>query len=533
MDSLAHRGKAGHEGYLTDQVASLPETLRRDGAYSTAMAGKWNLGIEREHFPDRRGYDRSFALLAPAANHFAREPEIAPSDDAKLPRFAQMNVAALHAEDGCYVDNDQLPSEYYSSDYYADKLLDYLNDRPKDKPFFAHLSFSAPHWPLQAPANEIRQYYGVYDEGPKTLREQRLEGLQKLGLVPPDTKAHPIVAPEVPKWGALTPEQRAKSARTMETYAAMVSRLDYNVGRLLSWLKYHKLYANTQILFLSTSGPAGASPNLDARTGPEVQRYIAKYHDNALANLGAETSFPFYGARWAQASSPFRLYAGVPTEGGTRVPCILKPPGPLPFRKPLCHSFATIADLAPTMAQQAGVAFPNAAETGSHFLHGRSWLPYLLAQTPFPHPASHASGWELAGSGALRKGGWKIVSLDAPHGAGDWQLFHLAEDVGESVDLARKRPEKLEELVKEFLRYREEVGVVGLGAQVRGLKGEMTDPRTWVKFETSWGVMRREEGRRFKRLESAGLDGGGGGGGGDEESEDEFQDLDDDAVEMV
>ena len=316
----------------------------------------------------------------------AWEPEVAPNDDAKLPRFAQTNVTALHAEDDRYVDNSELPKDFYSSDYYADKLLDYLNHRPKDKPFFAHLSFSAPHWPLQAPANEIRQYFGCYDEGPKTLRDQRLEGLKKLNLVPPDTKPHPMVASEIPKWGSMTPEQRAKSARTMETYAAMVSRLDFNVGRIVSWLKYRKLYDNTQIIFLASNGPAGASPNLDSRAGPEVQRYISKYYNNSIADIGTETSYTWYGARWAQASSPFRLYQGFPTEGGTRVPCILKPTASLNFKKPLCHSLTTIQDIAPTIAQQAGIQLAD-----HHTQHRTDNLPARAAAGSHTSPARQPS----------------------------------------------------------------------------------------------------------------------------------------------
>lgn len=531
MDSSAHRGKAGHEGYLTDQVPLLPEVLRREAGYYTAMAGKWNLGVELEHCPDKRGFDRSFALLSDAANHFAWEPDVAPNDDAKLPRFAQINVSALHAENGRYVDNAYLPAEFYSSDYYADKLLDYLDQRPTDKPFFAHLSFSAPHWPLQAPVNEVRQYYGVYDDGPKSLREQRLDALKKLNLVPPDTKTHAMIAPEITKWGSLTAEQRAVSSRRMETYAAMVSRLDYNVGRLISWLKYQKFYNNTQIILLASNGPAGASPNLDPKTGPEVQRYLTKYYNNTLGNIGNPTSFAWYGARWAQTSSPFRLYEGYPTEGATRVSCILKNATNLAFKRALCHSYCSIQDIAPTVAEQAGIQWPPGTSDRtevSRFLHGRSWLPYLRGLAPFPHPAEQPFGMELNGQAALRKGSWKISFLNRPHGSEEWELFNLSDDLGETNNLARKRPDKLEELVKDFVRYREAVGVVGLTPQLRGLQGEMTDPSTWVKFETSRSVAQREYARRQRRKGSGVLFDAAGA-----ESEDEFQDLDDDAVEML
>lgn len=531
MDSPSHRGKPGHEGFLTEQVASLPEALRRDGGYFTAMAGKWNLGLEPEHFPDKRGFDRSFSLLGPAAMHFRWDAGA--KDEEKLPRFAQTNVTPLYAENGQYVDLAlDLPPELYSSDYFADKLLDYLEHRPTDKPFFAHLSFSAPHWPLQAPANEIRQYFGCYDEGPKTLRERRLEGLKKLKLVPQDMRWHPMVASDIPKWGSLSPEQRAKSARTMETYAAMVTRMDYNVGRLLSWLKYRKQYHNTQIIFLSTNGPAGASPNLDPKTGAAVQRYIDKYHQNDLAYIGDHASYTWYGARWAQASSPFRLYGGFPTEGGTRVPCVVKPANNVPFVKPLCHALTTIQEIAPTIAEQAGIAFHEGATKSSPFVQGQ-FSPHLRGRTALRDYTSPAFGSELYGRASLRKGNWKISFFDRPLGSEEWELFDLKSDPGETNDLARKRPDKLEELVKEFMKYRQDVGVVGLGPQLRSGRGgqEMTDPSTWVKFETSRAVAQREHAKRWRKMENASRD--KGDAEADETSEDEFQDLDDDAVEMV
>ena len=144
MGAPVYKGKPGHEGYLTEHVATLPEVLRDSGDYYTAMSGKWHLGVELDHCPHNRGFDRSFALLAPAANHFAWEPEL--QDGGPLPHFAKVNVTALHAQDGEYFDNEKLPEDFYSSDFYVDKLMEQLNDRPKEKPFFAYLPFTAPHW---------------------------------------------------------------------------------------------------------------------------------------------------------------------------------------------------------------------------------------------------------------------------------------------------------------------------------------------------------------------------------------------------
>ena len=526
MDSSVHRGKPGHEGYLNEHVSALPENLREKAGYYTCMAGKWNLGIDLEHCPHQRGFDRSFALLAPTANHFAWDHGFSKQEDeSRLPKLARMNVSALHVEDGRYVDNEELPTGFYSSDHYVDKLMEQLDARPKDKNFFAYLHFSASSPPLQAPQEDIEQYRGLYDDGPKALRERRLQALKKRGLIPPDTVPHGMDAPEIGRWGSLSVEQRAKSAREMETYAAMVSRVDYNVGRLLSWLKFRGLFDNTQIIFTSSSGPCGASPDKETQSGLQVQRYIARHYNNTFLNIGSKTSYTWYGARWAHSGSPFRLYQGFPTEGGTRVPMIYKPPASLKFKKQICHSFCTVQDIAPTLLHQAGIpVYGNDTDYIPEV--GRSWLPFFQGMTPFPHPVDYAHGWELDGQGALRKGSWKIVCLNRPLGNEEWELFNLSEDPGEITDLSRRRPDKLEELVKEWIKYKDAVSVVGLTPQLRRTKGEMTDPSTWVKFETSRSVALREKQRRERPKSTT-------RGSHDSDDDDDFQDLDDDAVEMV
>jgi arylsulfatase len=154
------RGARGYEGYLNERVVTVTELLR-DAGYFTLMSGKWHLGMTRETSPWARGFERSFALLPGAANHYGAAPLI------KLPA-----AIPLYFEDGSPAEN--LPDDFYSSDYYAAKLIDYLAQRCDDRPFFAYLPFTAPHWPLQAPIDLIAKYRGYYDDGPEVLRQKRL-----------------------------------------------------------------------------------------------------------------------------------------------------------------------------------------------------------------------------------------------------------------------------------------------------------------------------------------------------------------------
>lgn len=140
-----------------------------------------------------------------------------------MPNFMQTSHIAVHLEDNEYLKT--LPDDWYSSDYYADKMIRYLKDRAtrkEDRPFFGYLAFTAPHWPLQAPQELIEHYRGVYDEGPEALRQSRMKKMIELGLMDPNTKPHPVVADETLEWEKLTDEERAKSARSMEAFSGMV-----------------------------------------------------------------------------------------------------------------------------------------------------------------------------------------------------------------------------------------------------------------------------------------------------------------------
>src|SRR5262249_52827784 len=140
---------------------------------------------------------------------------------------------SIYIEDDTFAEN--LPNNFYSSDYFTDKLISYLEQRTGDLPFFAYLPFSAPHWPLQAPEDLIAKYRGRYHAGPEALRQERLKRMQSLGLCPPNVIPHPVIA-ETKEWDDLSPAERKMSARSMEVYAAMVERMDWNVGRVVRYL---------------------------------------------------------------------------------------------------------------------------------------------------------------------------------------------------------------------------------------------------------------------------------------------------------
>lgn len=137
-----------------------------------------------------------------------------------MPGFMTTSHIAVHLEDNEYMKT--MPDNWYSSDYYAEKIVEYLQNRDADRPFFAYLPFTAPHWPLQAPKELIEHYRGVYKDGPEALRQSRLKNMVELGLMDPKTIPHPVVGDEEPEWDDMSSETQAKSSRAMEAYAGMV-----------------------------------------------------------------------------------------------------------------------------------------------------------------------------------------------------------------------------------------------------------------------------------------------------------------------
>ncbi|KZT22809.1 putative arylsulfatase [Neolentinus lepideus HHB14362 ss-1] len=495
----AHQGKPGHEGYLNDRVVALPELLR-DGGYHTIMAGKWHLGLKKKYSPQARGFKRSFALLPGAANHYGYEPQY--QDEINEPGpFFQNATRALHIEDSEYVAN--LPEDFYSSDFYGSKIIQYLKERTpgeKQQPFFAYLPFTAPHWPLQAPKEVVDKYRGWYDDGPAMLRLKRLEKLKEMGLIEQNVKPHDVVAVEgePAEWEEIDPDTRAKSARAMEAYAAMVDRMDWNIGRVISHLKETGEYDNTYVIFMSDNGAEGASIEAAPVLGEKVLKHLEKYYNNSLDNIGRKDSYVWYGTRWAQAATaPSRLHKRFSTEGGCRVPLVLKPAS---FDKistggKIANAFCTCMDITPTFLELAGLRHPGTQYKGRTIepLRGASWVPFLdtirttdaaIVNTPI-HPPDYVMGFEVHGSAGLIKGRYKLTYVPKPKGPQRWELFDLESDPGETQDLKGQLPDKFAELLDEWERYKRAVGVVGLMGELDGIKpnlDEFEDSTGWVRW---------------------------------------------------
>ena len=436
----AQRGQPGYEGYLRPDTATLAE-LFGDAGYRTLLSGKWHLGLAPDQDPSRRGFQASFTMLQASHNHFGRQIATDPAQ------------GFVYREDGRTLAS--LPQDFYSSDYFTTKLIDQLQaSRDKGsraRPFFAYLAFTAPHWPLQAPPAVIAKYRGRYDAGYEALRAERLARQVRLGLLDPSAAPHDF---EAPRWDTLTPEQKAISSRRMEVYAAMIDRIDYNVGRVLAALRQSGELENTVILFMSDNGADGMMLETQTASPGARARYDAA--DNRLENIGAATSYSSIGPGWAEALNGVSWsFKGAQTEGGTRVVSILAGPS---VRRGIATDFASVMDVAPTFLEMANVSQPQGSFAARAIkpIRGVSWVPWLRGRTARTYQADVPIGAELLGERALRQGKWKLLD----RGDGRWRLFDITRDPGETMDLAAEEPAKVAELAPAWEEYARQVQVI-------------------------------------------------------------------------
>jgi len=454
MLEVAHpdfTGAPGYEGHLNDRVVTVTELLREAG-YHTILSGKWHLGETPESIPAARGFAKSFSLLPAGGSHYGK---------GDINRFS--TVEANYQEDGRPV--ARLPDDYYSSDYFAERMVGFLRDRPAVKPFFAYLPFTAPHWPLQAPDASILPYRGRYADGPEALRAARLEGLKAEGLCASDVVPHPFVGGT--PWTEMTNDERAWSARAMEVYAGMVDRMDWAVGRVIDHLREAGDLDNTIVMFLSDNGAEGAMVEAMPIVGAMIADQIAKHFDNSIDNLGRPDSCFWYGPRWAQAATaPSRLHKAFTSEGGIRVPFFVSGPGVAGGGR-VSRAFATAMDVPATILDLAGVEHP-AEWRGKAIapMLGRSMRAHLADEAAAVHPSGFEAGWELFGRRAIRRDSYKAIWLRSPEGEGRWQLYDLDADPGEIDDLTEQRPAILAELVSAWNRYAAQAGIVDVPASV-------------------------------------------------------------------
>jgi arylsulfatase len=422
-------GTPGYRGFLSDQCATIAEVLTPAG-YHPLMSGKWHVGEQHPHWPMDRGFEHYWGLISGASNYFKIDPERTLANE-----------------------NEKIttpPGPFYLTDAITDHAVKYVDEYgKKPEPFFLYLAYTAPHWPLHAPAETIEKHRGKYKFGWDALRERRHRRQIELGIVdarwpltPRDEKA--------PAWE--NAEDKDLLDLKMAVYAAQIEKLDDGVGRVMAKLKELGIEQNTLVIFLADNGGCAEAVNRGA---------------NKDAPPGGPDSFMSYGLPWANASNtPFRLYKHWVHEGGIATPFIAYWPAVIRPGQLNTSDVGHAIDLSATIYDVAGATYPK--ERGGKQLtpiEGKSLLPILKG--------GHAAGprtlfWEHEGHRAVRQGDWKLVAREDDH----WELYNLVNDRTETSDLAAKNPDKVKELRTLWEEWATRANVLDKGKRPRKTGGE-------------------------------------------------------------
>lgn len=406
--------KGSYQGFLNDSFPTIAEELKKVG-YNTYMSGKWHVGERPEHWPLKRGFDRYYGLISGASSFF----EITPAERDKR-RFV--------LDDKDY----EIPKEgHYMTDAFTDHALGYLDQQKKDhngKPFFLYLAYTAPHFPLHALEQDIAKYEALYLQGWDVTREKRFQKMKQMGLV--DDRYQLTERPDIiPAWENAT--EKKVWARKMAVYAAMIDRMDQNIGRLINKLKANGQYENTMIVFISDNGACAETVNTKLLSDPEKK-------------IGERGSYHIYGEGWANASNtPFKKYKHYMHEGGVVSPCIIQWPAKIKPTKGYSDKIGHVIDLMPTALELSGATSPNLA--------GNS-LSYLWKTGKAPE---RTYCWEHEGNQAIRKGSWKLVKeFQETY----WSLYNLAKDPTELNDLSGVEAARAKAMMEEYAIWFAKVG---------------------------------------------------------------------------
>ena len=418
-------GPPAYQGYLNRECATVAEVLKGAG-YATLMTGKWHLGSnKKDQWPLQRGFEKFYGCVPGALRLFHPQH----------PR----GIVSGNEE----IENPESTTDeaFYTTDAFTDYAIRFLKEEleGKKRPSFLYLAHNAPHWPLQAFEDDIAKYRGKYKLGWDELRIRRHKRQIELGLIDPKWKM-PAKTPKIPDWDSLDEKKQDEMDLKMAVYAAMIDRVDQNVGKLVAFLKEEEIYEDTLIMFLSDNG--------GCQEGGMLER--GEFYDVKKRNQQSSNS---YGEAWANASNtPFRLYKHFVHEGGSATPFFIHWPAKIKAQKDWYGAPAQLIDVVPTILDVAGAEYPEE-------MHGNK-IPELDGNSMRPAfdgeelNRSQPIFVEHENNAFVRDGDWKLVGRGVSAEGGvipsKWELYNMADDRTETKNLAEDIPEKLKKLAVQW-----------------------------------------------------------------------------------
>jgi arylsulfatase A-like enzyme len=421
-------GVPEYQGKLSSNTITIAEVLRESG-YSTLMSGKWHLSFhDKNQWPMQRGFNKFYGFIAGAGNYF--KPE--------APRNIYEGNEIINIVD----------KNYYTTDVFTDKAIEYINTTKgenKEKPFFLYLAYNAPHWPLQAPKEDIDKYRGKYMNGWEAIRLQRYERMKDMGIIDPSWN---LSYDNIVSWNSLDEEKKQEMDLRMAIYAAMVDRMDQNIGRLVSALKAKNLYDNTIIMFLNDNGACAEFDELGS--GPKEQ--LETKEGYALT----------YGKAWANASNtPYRMYKHWLHEGGIATPFIVHWPKGISkdIKGSIVNQYGFLPDIMATCLDLAETEQPKEYNGNIITQHsGESLKPLFSGMQKQLH--TEPIFWEHEGNKAVRLGNYKLVQEWKEDKKDDWELYDLEKDRTETINLIMEIPDKANEMIAMYNAWATKIKVL-------------------------------------------------------------------------
>lgn len=403
--------------------------LAKNAGYSTIMSGKEHFDhwVPKYCYADS-AFDKSFTFWA------TTEYFVPPSG--KFERPFHLNGRKLKASE---IEAEIQPS--YKTDFITDYAIKWLSELDANDPFFLYLPYHAAHYPLQARPEDIQKYRGKYMKGWDKLRKERFNKAIKMQVIPKYTKLSPpeknlnekrgpLVPPYVAyyPWESLNEIQKDSMDLEMAVYAAMITRMDENIGRVLSLLEERGQLGNTIIMFLVDNG---ACP----------------FYANKVKNVRPGPADSYWSLRttWANLSNtPFRQYKQSGYEGGSHTPFIVCWEGKIEPES-ISHEVGHVVDIAPTFLDILQIEYPDYIYTyPTTPLDGRTLWPAFEGKE-IEDSEYFISGMPL--SRMFRHGDFKIVRMNF----GEWELYNLKEDPTEIHNLAADLPQLVSELEQKLL----------------------------------------------------------------------------------
>lgn len=435
-----HRGDRWNEPKDYSRCVLISEVLQANG-YHTAMVGKW----QGRDLAIRRGFNRFFG----------------PNCQGKISYWHAVVNNDFYLDDQPWAFPD---SGFFMTDAFNDYAVDFLEEAVEgDDPFFLYLAYVAPHWPLHAREETIAPYRDRYRaKGWDDWREIRIARQRQMNLLPEDAT---VAARQrsVPNWSE--DPYRDWQAERMAVYAAQISNVDRGVGLVLDVLKDSGKAENTLILFLSDNGAAPNGGFGPTRSGFGFSPGGRNFHwrkDKVPIRPGSgpdvmpgpHDTFAGYGLAWALTSNaPLRDTKQSAYEGGIRTPLIARWPEVITDHGSITRQPGHVMDVMATCLDVAGIDYPSEFQGRRPVpMEGRSLVPILRGQRREPH---ELIAWNCSRGRAIQIGDWKLVR---PRDDQPWELYQLAKDIGETTDLAKEFPGRVNDMTVRYEEWRKRVG---------------------------------------------------------------------------